>query len=75
MEHNHSDLEKVAALFRNLGAEFAQSQVMAKQLLKRSEQLAVERNISLVEATETLLKQVVRARQGLPPESESEFKP
>jgi len=55
---------KVARIFVNLGADQAQAEVMAKQLLKRSAQLASERKISEVEALETLLKQVIEARSG-----------
>jgi hypothetical protein len=59
-----TDVEKVALIFRNLGADAGQSQTMAGQLLKRAGQIADERDISKVEALETLLKQVVEARQG-----------
>lgn len=55
---------KVAQIFVNLGAPEAQAKVMASQLLKRAEQIAAERGISKVNATENLLKQVVEARQG-----------
>lgn len=42
---------------------------MAKQLLKRSEQLAMERRISQASALEQLLRVVVHGRQGeVPPE-------
>ena len=59
------DISKVARIFINLGAAEQQADVMAAQLLKRAEQIAAERGISKVEATETLLKQVIEARQGL----------
>jgi hypothetical protein len=49
----------------NLGAPEKQAAVMASQLIKRAEQIAQERDISKVEATESLLKQVLEARQGL----------
>jgi hypothetical protein len=58
------ELEQVARIFVNLGAPEAQAQVMAAQLLKRAAQIAEERQISKIEATETLLKQVVEARRG-----------
>jgi hypothetical protein len=48
----------------NLGAPKKQAEVMASQLIKRAEQIAQERDISKVEATERLLKQVLEARQG-----------
>ena len=54
----------LARIFINLGAPEGQANVMAKQLLKRAAQIAEERGISKVEATENLLKQVIEARQG-----------
>lgn len=71
-ELDQSVLEGVTQLFVNLGAEKAQAKVMASQLLKRAQQIAAEREISEVEATETLLKQVVQARNGDGSGSESE---
>ncbi len=59
-----NEVANVARIFINLGADEAQAKVMAAQLLKRAEQIAEERGISKVEATETLLKQVIEARQG-----------
>ncbi|WPJ94942.1 hypothetical protein SH580_16050 [Coraliomargarita algicola] len=55
---------ELAQIFINLGASESQAPVMAAQLLKRAGQIAEERGISKVEATETLLKQVFAARQG-----------
>lgn len=63
------DLELVTQFFLNLGADSAQSKLMGKQLLKRAAQLAEKRQISKLEATETLLQQVVEARQGIAPGS------
>ena len=71
MQASDKDLTQVTALFVQLGAQTEQASLLAKQLLKRAEQLAAERNISLVESTDSLLRQVIRARQGLPPEVES----
>ena len=71
MQASDKDLTQVTALFEQLGAHTEQASVLAKQLLKRAEQLAAERNISLVESTASLLRQVIRARQGLPPEVDS----
>ncbi|MGJ8654107.1 MAG: hypothetical protein ACSHX8_12610 [Opitutaceae bacterium] len=71
-ELDQDTLDGVTQLFVNLGAEKAQAKVMASQLLKRARQIAVEREISEVEATETLLKQVVQARNGDGSGSESE---
>jgi 5,10-methenyltetrahydromethanopterin hydrogenase len=61
----HDYLPEVTQIFINLGAAEGQAQVMAAQLLKRAAQIAEERGISKVEATETLLKQVIEARQGV----------
>lgn len=58
------EVHKVARIFVNLGAPEEQAKVMSSQLLKRAEQIAEERGISKVEATENLLKQVIEARQG-----------
>ena len=63
------DLELVTQFFLNLGADSAQSKLMGKQLLKRAAQLAEKRQISKLDATETLLQQVVEARQGIAPGS------
>ena len=63
------DLELVTQFFLNLGADSAQSKLMGKQLLKRAAQLAEKRQISKLEATETLLQQVVEARQCIAPGS------
>jgi len=56
--------EQVMVLFLRIGAERSQAEVMAKQLLRRANQIAVERKISNTEALESLLKQVLEARQG-----------
>jgi hypothetical protein len=58
------NLQRVTVLFRQLGASDASAETMARQLLKRAVQLASERQISELEATETLLKKVIEARQG-----------
>ncbi len=73
MDIEEKDVQKVAELFRNMGAKENQAEVMAKQLLRRAAQLAEERKISLFESTETLLKRVVQAQQGLLPDSGSDF--
>jgi hypothetical protein len=58
------EVREIAAIFVNLGAVETSAQVMAAQLLKRAGQIAEARDISKLEAVETLLKQVVEARQG-----------
>lgn len=55
---------QIASLFIKWGAESPQAQVMARQLLRRAKQIAVERGITEAEAFENLLKQVIEARQG-----------
>ena len=55
-------LDQVSGLFLQLGASSEQAPVMAKQLLKRAEQVAVEQGISKVHAVESLLKKVIEAR-------------
>ncbi|ADE55821.1 hypothetical protein [Coraliomargarita akajimensis] len=65
------DLDLVSGLFEQMGAESAQARTMASQLLKRAEQVAVERKISKIEATQTLLNQVIQARQGIAPGSDT----
>ena len=58
------EVAEIACIFVNLGAPEKQAVVMASQLIKRAEQIAQERDISKVEANESLLKQVLEARQG-----------
>ncbi len=58
------EVAEIACIFVNLGAPEKQATVMASQLIKRAEQIAQERDISIVEATENLLKQVLEARLG-----------
>lgn len=59
-----NDLDALGKLFKNMGADAAQAETMAKQLMKRSLQLAEERNITQVEAMEYLLKVVVYGING-----------
>ena len=62
-QNEAANVDSVSALLRQLGASAQQAPVMAAQLLKRAEQLAAERQLSEVEALETLLRQVIEARQ------------
>ena len=67
-----SDLEKVTALCRKLGAPPEQAATMAAQLLKRAEQIAIARDITREAALAQLLQILVEGRQGnVPPD----FKP
>ena len=61
---SRKEVAKISCIFANLGAPKNQAAVMASQLIKRAEQIAQERDISKLEATESLLKQVLEARQG-----------
>jgi len=61
---DQKQLDQVASLLVRLGADAAQADVMAGQLLKRAKQIAGERGISESEALENLLKQVIEARRG-----------
>lgn len=55
-------INQVSVIFVNLGASESTAKVMAEQLLKRAAQLSIEREITFIEATQDLLKQVIRAR-------------
>ncbi len=59
-----SELEQLKTLCRRLGADAAQAETMAKQLLKRADQLAAERGWTRVQAMEHLLRLVVNGRSG-----------
>ena len=63
-EFSNNEVAEIACIFVNLGAPEKQAEVMASQLIKRAEQIAQERDISKVEATERPLKQELEARQG-----------
>ncbi len=64
MEAEPDQLTLIKSLFLQMGAPEVQAEVMASQLLKRAGQIASERDISIIEAVEILLKQVVEAQQG-----------
>jgi hypothetical protein len=56
--------EQLVALCQRFGATAAQADIMARQLAKRADQLAVERGISRVEAMTHLLQVLVKGRNG-----------
>ena len=67
------ELTKLTELCRKLGAEPQQAGVMAQQLLKRADQLAVERKQSREECMTYLLRLVVQGSAGqVPPAFSSE---
>jgi hypothetical protein len=71
-----TEQEQLTQLCENLGAPRAQAQTMARQLLKRTDQIAAERGIAREAALKGLLELVVKGRSGevpkdfLPPEPE-----
>jgi hypothetical protein len=67
-----SELAQLAQLCERLGAPPAQAATMAAQLLKRAEQLALERGTTREAALQRLLALMVQGRSGVPPE---EFPP
>lgn len=61
MNDDEKHLELIEGLFLKMGSTEKQSRIMAAQLLKRAQQIADEREMTLVEAVEGLLKQIVEA--------------
>lgn len=61
---NESEIENLTLLLRNLGAEKEAAGVMAKQILKRAEQLAKDRSVSRIEALDYLIKVTIAGQQG-----------
>jgi hypothetical protein len=69
-----NEVEKVAQIFSNLGAEQKIALQMAKQLLKRAEQRSEEEDISKTAALKELLEVAVYGAQGmLKPSDEANF--
>ena len=68
------EIEKVSEIFLNLGAENEQARLMARQLIKRAEQRAVEKGSSKVAELQKLLEVSVFGAQGrLKPSDEADF--
>ena len=67
-----SELEQLAQLCERLGAPAAQARKMAAQLLKRADQVAVERGLTHAAALQQLLDWVVQGHAGRVP---AEFEP
>ena len=61
------ELTKVTELCAKLGAAPAQAEAMAKQLLKRADQLAIERKQSREESMAYLLRLLIQGRNGVVP--------
>ena len=64
-----TELEQLAQLCEGLGAPPAQAQTMARQLLKRADQLAAERGLARESALKGLLEVVIKGRAGEVPVS------
>ena len=63
-----SELDQITTLCTRLGASPEQATTMAKQLLKRADQISAERGIPRAQALAQLLQILVDGRQGnLPP--------
>jgi hypothetical protein len=67
-----SELEKITELCVRLGATPALAATMARQLVKRADQISADRGITREAAMAQLLKILVEGRQGKVP---AEFKP
>ncbi len=66
------EVAKLALLCQRLGSPPQQAETMAKQLLKRADQLAAERNQSREACLDYLLRLVMKGSAGeLPPEFDS----
>lgn len=63
MNEGH-EVELLAKVFENLGSNQAQALTMAKQMLKRADQLAEEKSIERSEALEHLMRVVIAGRKG-----------
>ncbi|MBD5782066.1 hypothetical protein IEN85_21385 [Pelagicoccus sp. NFK12] len=59
-----AEVEQVASILEQWGAEGSQAKVMAAQLLKRAEQISEQRGVEKVEALADLLKLVKAGRDG-----------
>jgi hypothetical protein len=67
-----SELQQLSALLRQLGASSGQAETMAAQMLKRADQLAIERGIERTAALKYLIELVTKGRSG---EAPSAFPP
>jgi hypothetical protein len=66
------ELTKLTEFCRALGAAQSQAEIMARQLLKRVDQLAIERKQSREESMAYLLRLVAQGKSGqVPPEFDS----
>ena len=64
---NLSDMDEtsqLAKVFENLGAPGGKARTMARQLLRRAEQIAAEQKISKVESLDRLIRLCVKGFHG-----------
>lgn len=59
-----SDELQLAAFCRNMGVQPPRDRLMARQLLKRADQIAAERGVEPLEALQELLSLLVSAKNG-----------
>ncbi len=64
LSEDADSMAKLTRAFEAMGAPAGQASVMARQLLKRADQLAAERQIEPVEALAYLLKVTESGRKG-----------
>ena len=60
-----NEQQQLEELCQRLGADAEQATVMAKQLIKRSGQIADERGIERTEAMRELIELLIKGRNGL----------
>lgn len=59
-----NEVQKLSKVFENLGAQSTQALTMARQVMRRADQLAEEKNISRIDSLERLMRLCVRGFQG-----------
>lgn len=64
---NQEEIKQLSQLFIQHNANAEQAEKMARQLLKRAEQVADEKNIPRLEALQELLEITTRGLNGLGP--------
>lgn len=64
--------EQLVQLCERMGSPREQAEIMARQLMKRADQLSATRNITRVEAMSHLLQLLLKGRKGEGPSSPSE---
>ena len=57
------EIEQIAGIFRNLGADREKASTMARQLIKRAEQMAREKNSTKVNELQALLETAIYGAQ------------